>query len=129
MLIRYDVPPNFDKILEKFPSALKEGVLFTYGDTIYNPAGWKIPRPIVLHEEVHERQQRSDPESWWDKYLIDPKFRYEQELEAHRVEYREYCKRKSSGRAKYFKFVASRLSSELYGNCISLEEAELAILS
>ena len=123
------LPPNFEKINNAFHVA-GQAVLFCYGDIICNPYGVEIPPQLIKHEEVHSRQQGSDVEGWWDKYIEDPEFRWEQELEAHVVEWKEYCKRHGGDkRIAYLKIVAERLSSPIYGQMRTYEQCRDAILT
>lgn len=123
-------PPNFEAIRAVFPSAADKGVLFCYGNTIFNPSDGFIPPALIAHEEVHCVQQAAvGVDSWWDQYLVDPQFRYAQELAAHIVEYHNFIrqtKNRSLQRA-YLAAVASRLSGPLYGNAASFAEARDAI--
>jgi hypothetical protein len=63
--------------------------------------------------------------AWWDRYLVDTDFRLEQELEAHRVEYRTFCSRNKDRnlRAKYLHATSSRLASPMYGKLLTTKEA------
>lgn len=114
-------PPNYKEIRGVLPAAREPGVLFCYGDCIYNPSGEKIPPWLIKHEEVHERQQAAvgGPEAWWRMYLTDPAFRYAQELEAHVVEWAAYKDKAPfptrKERERYLEAIARRLSSRLYG--------------
>jgi hypothetical protein len=82
-------PPNFDRILAAFPDADKPGVLFAYGEHVYNPSDVQIPDALVVHEGVHQvRQLRITPERWWEMYITETEFRYNEELLAHVAEYR-----------------------------------------
>jgi hypothetical protein len=126
------LPPNFQKILAVFPKANGPGVIFAYGDTIYNPSGGELPMPIVAHELVHLDQQKvaGGTEIWWDKYLVDRGFRFAEELQAHQVEYYWAC----SGinvdrnlRRRYLGLIAGRLSGPLYGYMTTLEKAKSLI--
>lgn len=143
MKIAIGFPPNIQTIRAVLP--IPPHSLFTYGDTIYNPSGRTIPDDQVHHEEVHQRQQGSDPEAWWSKYLMDPKFRLSQEVEAYGNQYAfalKYIsraaadvgkegKRLAAGKGKlvaYAKESMSRaLSSEAYGSMVSFSEAESLI--
>jgi hypothetical protein len=96
-VIIVDRPPNFDQILAAFPDADKPGVIFAYGEHVYNPSGGEIPAALLAHESVHcARQHRFSynldremtPELWWEQYLTSPEFRYQEELLAHVVEYK-----------------------------------------
>lgn len=126
-----DYPPNFGVILQVFPNSKKPGVIFTYGDKVYNPSNVSMSPALLAHEAVHVRQQSRDgetPEAWWLLYLNSPEFRYEQELEAHRVELAVY--KKTNNRhfsRKYAKDIAVRLAGPLYGNGIKTKEAHNAI--
>jgi hypothetical protein len=114
--IVFERPPNFELILSAFPEADKPGVIFAYGDHIYNPSGANIPPALLAHEAVHQRDQLDmGVEKWWEKYLIDTEFRYSAELYAHVAEYRAQApKLDRNARAKLLMSTASRLSAPLY---------------
>lgn len=117
-------PPNFEKLSKKF--ILKEpGIVFTYGDTVYNPSGLPLPPDLEAHEQTHVDQQATmGPEAWWDQYLEDPDFRLGQELEATKVQYQYICKTENrQGRQEGLHFLAKMLSSAVYGNMIKKKEA------
>lgn len=77
-----EYPPNYDRIKEVFNPP--ETVCFCYGDKIYNPSGNKIVDHLLVHEGVHEQQQKIiGVEEWWNKYLDDVAFRLSQEAEAY----------------------------------------------
>lgn len=123
-------PPNIEEIRKVFK--LPKGVIFTYGNTIYNPHSIRLTKPLLAHEEIHSIQQREyGIVTWWDRYLIDPEWRLGQELEAHRAEYRKFCEL-SFSREKRNKFlfeIASRLASPLYGKLVTIRNAMAAIKS
>lgn len=127
-------PPNFSQLKKAFPFIVgRPGILYAWGDRIFNPSGVKVTPWILAHEEVHSKQQQqADPyirysiQDWWDKYLAYPIFRLEQEIEAHQAEYRAYP---FQGNLTYLEQIAERLSSPLYGNLISKEDARRAIAS
>lgn len=131
MKIVNELPPNIDAIRKVF--TLRGNEIFAYGDTIYNPGGGKIPPWLIAHEEIHRAQQAEfgGPDEWWRKYLIDPRWRIEQELDAHRAEYTIYCIhfRLRNQRRKFLTLLARRLSGPLYGRLISFENAKKAIKS
>lgn len=117
-------PPNYDQIRAAFKEAGRPGVIFAYGDTIFNPNGGKISEALLAHEEVHCGQQGNDPIGWWNRYIDDPAFRFGQELEAHQAEFRVASQDASRQvRRSILRELASRLSSPLYGSCGSREEA------
>lgn len=130
MNVVFDYPPNIDAIREVFPLTGSE--IFAWGDTIFNPSGDKIPSWLIAHEQVHERQQAGDPQAWWDRYLVDKQWRFEQELEAHRVEYNTFCispwalGNRNKKRA-FLKELARRLSSPMYGNVATYQQCRMAI--
>lgn len=122
--IRTEYPPNIDLIAEKFP--LKGREIFAWDGVIYNPSGSKLPPELIEHEKVHFRQQGGNPEVWWSRYLSDDdQWRYEQELEAHIVEYKVYChhNRDRNKRVKYLQMIARRLASPMYGSVVKFGEA------
>lgn len=124
-------PPMFERINAVFPSASNPGVIFTWGSVIFNPSGGKVTRELVAHEEIHAERQgttESDIIDWWNRYLVDPGFRLDEELPAHQAEYRAYCRRHGSGREKYLAHVASRLSGPLYGGLVNLREAKNLVM-
>lgn len=123
MKIEIANPPNFDKILTAFPNANRPGVIFAFGDTIYNPSGIVIPPPLIAHEEVHGRRQKfllkldhDGPSRWWESYIADPEFRYNEELHAHAAELLAFKKiiTDRNQRAKLMMTTAQRLLAPLY---------------
>lgn len=134
MKIIDDRPPNFEDILKVFPEASRHGIVFAYGDKIYAPGMHTISQPIVAHESVHGARQldtprnsylEEGPEAWWTKYLIDPQFRFNEELLAHQAEYQSACMEavNRKHRKYYLKEIAKKLSSSLYGSMITTSEA------
>lgn len=121
-------PPNWLDIRAAFKESIRPGAIFCYGDTIYNPIGAKLSDALIAHEEVHSRQQGDDPRGWWFRYIGDPQFRFEQELEAHRAEYRVAAHDSSRQvRRSILKQLASRLAGPLYGRCVSRDRAAVLI--
>lgn len=128
MKIVIGFPPNIDLIRARFP--LHQGVVFTYGDTLYNPDGAIIPNHLLVHEEVHVRQQGSTPEKWWEIYFIDKEFRLSQEAEAYGAQYQFVHSRSSRQVSRDFlKTLANQLSSPLYGKLCSFAQAKELIQS
>jgi hypothetical protein len=83
-----DWPPNFESVLAVFPEADRTGVLFAYDGAIYNPSEIPVPRALLAHENVHlKRQALCGAARWWDQYLCDCEFRYNEELLAHVAEF------------------------------------------
>ena len=121
--IKIEYPPNIEKIKEILTLSGKE--IFAWDGIIYNPGNGYISPPLIAHENVHFKQQNGDPEKWWDRYLTDVDFRLSQELEAHREEYKEFCKsvKDRNKRSRYLFEISLRLSSSMYGNLLSQKEA------
>ena len=117
VVIIIERPPNFDRVLAAFPDADKPGVIFAYGDNIYNPSGITIPHALLAHEGIHLIRQRDGEtaDSWWEKYLTDDEFRYREELEAHVGEYGSQAPQLDRNyRAKLLMATAHRLIAPLY---------------
>lgn len=130
MNILKDFPPNIEKIRKAFP--IQKNTVFTYGDTIYAPGiTFTIPRDLIEHEGIHMAQQGKDPERWWDRYILDTQFRFDQEIQAYQHQYRYYCKFVKSRdiRFEFLKSIAWDLSGPLYGNMISFRDAIAVIKS
>jgi hypothetical protein len=125
-------PPMFDRIHAAFPEASKPGVIFTWGDTIYAPSGGMPSAWLRAHEGVHFSRQTAPgmtPESWWERYIVDPEFRFAEELPAHRAEYRAFCNavRDRNQRSRFLATVAERLSGPLYGRMLTMTNARMEI--
>ena len=132
MRILIERPPMWEQIDKAFGIG-KQPVIFCWGQFIYNPNGGKVTRELHAHEEIHSARQGPFEEgikAWWGRYLIDPAFRLEEELPAHRAEYRAFCKRhaSSTARQRYLTMVAERLCGPLYGNLIDLSQARDRIM-
>ena len=119
------------KIIESYPPNIKEirdnfnvtGLtIYAYGDTIYNPSGELISKPLLEHERIHSKQQ-INPEEWWIKYLKDDTFRLEQEIEAFQRQYRVAKSINKRQSHEYLKELAENLSGDLYGNILTYFEA------
>lgn len=132
-------PPNFSQIAKVFPVKGRPGILYAYGDRIYNPSGVEITPWIMAHEEVHGNRQlgvtvhtNSSLEDWWCHYLTDPKFRLNEELLAHQAEWRSYTHvMQATGEGTkegYLALIAGRLASPLYGSLVTKAEAARLIL-
>ena len=134
MRIIRELPPNHSDILKVFPIANNPEILYAFGDTIYTASQKEIPHFLLRHEEVHGMRQlilEGGIEAWWDAYLSDVKFRYVEELVAHKVEYEARiigatCRQQ---RRSALKEVARRLSSPLYGGMKTAANAKKDIMS
>jgi hypothetical protein len=124
-------PPNYSLICAAIPEvAAEDNVVFTYGDTIYNPYGGEIQDHLHLHESIHEEQQKElGADGWWHKYLADKKFRLEQEIEAYQIQYKFVFK--TYGRVTatdFLREIAGDLAGAAYGDIIDRKQARKAIL-
>lgn len=102
-----------------------ETICYTYGDTCYSP--YPLSKDLIVHESTHTEQQKRSgmtPDIWWNLYGSDPKFRYEQEMEAYRAQYKYLVatigKRKAFNGAKIF---ASQMSAPMYGGMATFNQA------
>lgn len=130
MKIVKELPPNFDAIDSVFRVRRRRGVIFCYGDVIFNPDGVHIPHHLLMHEAVHSARQAGFPEAWWNLYLQDQDFRLAEEIPAHRAEYAAFCNKGRplwNKRRDCLKTCAQRLSGPLYGNLITFDEARRII--
>lgn len=146
MRIIIDHPPNIESINKAFHVKDRYGILYTYGDSIYSPSGEQIPEWLLRHEEVHSQRQydlgkkvageefakgsdedyyKLGAEIWWDTYITDEKFRLEEELAAHRVEYQTFKEMHNRHETRgHLIMMAERLSSDMYGNCTTKKKAK-----
>lgn len=117
--INFGLPPNIDEIRKHLQPG--RGTVYTYGDTIYFPRPQSITPDLMVHEEVHIRQQeKGGPEKWWSRYFVDQQFRLDQELEAYRAQYQYMLANMNRAvRRKRLKDIASDLSGPMYGKLIS----------
>lgn len=129
--IVFEKPPIFDELVKVFPEAAEKGVIFSWGNLIYNPSGGAIPPWLLDHEAVHGTRQ-TDPywndgtiEDWWKYYIKDAQFRLDEELPAHQKEYKSYCEhvKDREQRARYLHRMAMRLAGPLYGRLITFTRA------
>ena len=62
MKIVNDNPPHgLRETIASFGMQPHSGVIYTYGDTIYNPSGIDLPDHLIAHEETHSNQQSVYP--------------------------------------------------------------------
>lgn len=127
MKLSTEKPPNWEALVKKFGVTWDRTVV-TYGDTAYCRRA--LSDDLIIHESVHVEQQReTSPEVWWEKYMEDPVFRCEQEMEAYRHQYL-FLKDKIKDRNALFKHLdrlARDLSSPMYGKVLSYQQALEAI--
>ena len=131
MKVVINKPPVFAECQKAFK--IPYGTVWTYGNCIYNPDGILIPDHVIAHETVHGGQQKYDDtvaKLWWQRYMADPQFRLEQELEAYSQQYKFICGRikDRNDRARNLHRLACDLSGGMYGNIIGYAEATRKIL-
>lgn len=127
MQIKKELPPNHEAIKKVLKTT--KYTIYCYGDIIYNPSGKNIMEDLMAHEEVHSKQQEPmGAENWWKLYIEDPKFRLDQEIEAYKAQVK-YAKDNYQRwlRKKTMEEIVIYLSSDLYGNLITKEEAKKII--
>lgn len=125
MRVLHTLPPNYAAINRAF-NVRGKPVIFCFGDVIHNPLRIDVTPELIEHESVHSREQGRDPKGWWQEYIADMKFRLDQEIMAHRAEYRAFCER---GRPDMIDRVAGRLASPLYGGLITADDARRILMA
>jgi len=133
MKIIHARPPNFDTIRKFFPMADKPGVIFAYNGAIYVPCGSNVSEPLQAHEAVHCKRQGNTEDStieWWDTYLRNAEFRYNEELLAHRAEYFKAIEisRNRNQKRHALKSISKKLAAPLYGRMVTRSQARNDIL-
>lgn len=126
MKISHNYPPNYATIIAAIPAvAQKKTIIFTYGDTIYNPGGGRIPPELEKHEATHCAQQSAlGIDEWWAEYLRNTEFRFMMELEAYRAQYVAAAVYGRQQRHVLLAGYAKDLSSPWYGNLCTKKEAK-----
>lgn len=124
-------PPVYDMIIASGMRFNPASTVFAYDGAIYNPANAEIPDHCIAHEETHLRQQETiGSVAWWDRYLVDPLFRIQQEAEAYGAQYRFLCQRikDRNRRNRILVDLSTFLSGPMYGNTIDALTARKMIL-
>lgn len=124
MMIVQALPPNYGRVVARFPKASRPGTVFAWGDRLYVPNGSAVSPELAAHEGIHGvRQIEMGVEAWWDRYLSDDSFVLTEEIPAHHAEYSNYCEHHSRGRSRFLKEVAKRLSGPLYNHPVTFDRA------
>ena len=124
-------PPNYWHLRKQFHLEGRVGILYAWGDIIYNPSNVAVPLELIEHEQVHGvRQTALGIEQWWAQYMDDAVFRLAEEVLAHEVEYRVFARghERIVDRAHYLDLMAKRLSGKLYGCLLSYDQAKEMIV-
>jgi hypothetical protein len=128
MIIKNEKPPAwiYDACIKQFD--ISKNTVWTFADTIYNPDNADIPIHLIVHETTHAEQQQHNEEvatAWWKRYLADPQFRVEQEIEAYHNQYKFICTKVKDRNApfKNLHILAQFMCEKMYGNCISYTDA------
>ena len=128
MEIIHSKPPIYEDIIS---AGMKpsEYTVYTYGNKLYVPSGDEVPADLMVHEEVHMKQQGDDPDAWWSRYLIDQFFRIDQETAAYAKQYAFICRKQKDRekRNRILLMIASQLAGPMYGNVISRDFALRAV--
>lgn len=132
MQIVTNKPACFERLLEYFgtsydmAAAWEKGIAITYAGVIHSKYT-EIPPDVLIHEEIHIRQQAGiEPMEYVERFLADKDFRRANELEAFQAQ-AKYLRENVKDRndlAKRLHFIWLSISSPLYGNMITYEEAK-----
>ncbi len=130
MKVAYTYPPNYAEICRSIPAVkLKRNIIFTYGDTIYNPGRAGLPDHLMAHEEIHSAEQtKMGVTDWWDNYLSSPAFRLDEELKAYRQQYRVLARYGAKLRKAVLFKISTDLAGPMYGKIVSKDEARKLIM-
>lgn len=129
MKISSGKPPNniYDRCREKFGVNWDDGVVFTYGDTIY--CKYDVPADIQAHEAVHIRQQALvGKDIWWERYLADKDFRLSQEVEAYKEQWKYLVANADRNYRKMMKKHILDSMVRMYDGMVTLKEAEALVI-
>jgi len=126
MIISNTFPPNYDKIIKAIPAVKKQPrIIFTYGDTIHVPLPTNLPTELIKHEELHrDRQAEIGVDEWWNKYLADPEFRFQEELASYRIQYHWAEMYRKDVREAILNDISKHLSGSMYGNICTEKKAK-----
>lgn len=116
MKIANEKPPIYDEAHRHFEID-DSMTLYTYGETLYNPADIEVTQDLLAHENMHRIQQQTmGPERWWKMYFDNPSFRADQEAQAYATQYEFYTRFVSdrNKRYQYLDMVATFMASPLY---------------
>jgi len=121
MKVIHEYPPIYEAILSAGMRP-NSTTIYAYDGNIYAPEVESVPDDLIAHESTHIRQQSTQPDAWWSRYLDDPYFRIEQEAEAYAAQYDYVCQhmlKDRNARVRFLQRLAGSLSSPIYGSVIS----------
>lgn len=128
MKLSNHIPAIYPRLKKAFGISWDKGIIITYGEGVY--CKHPLPDYKIAHEQVHVEQQLAiGADKWWNKYIADKEFRLAQEIEAYQVEF-NFIKTHMAGsseRDEIIDRIYRALSSSIYGNIISYEEAKQII--
>jgi hypothetical protein len=110
--------PRLEEYKKKFK--ITPYTIFAYNKEIY--ANGELSDDLLIHELKHiEQQNRIGADKWVDKYLSNKNFRLNEEVEAYKAQIAFIRDRNDKYKLKVD--CAKNLSSDLYGDIISYEDA------
>lgn len=122
-------PPVWEEANKLFKlEQLGLGVIFTYGDTIYNPFNIVVTADLIAHESVHAEQQEHNEtcaKLWWKRYIADPAFRVSQEGAAYHAQYKCICRQHKdrNARARWLHTLSTQFSGPFYDKAVTHSDA------
>lgn len=111
-------PPEgiYQKARDMFGVDFRQGAVFTVGNVIHSNK-FPLSADLYQHELVHVEQQTTiGAEIWWERFFTDIYFRYSQETEAYRAQYKFLCSQvKDRNKRFYFANSIVNLMKTMYG--------------
>ncbi len=126
-------PPVWDDLVKNFGvewGTPIKSVIVAYGDTLH--CSEEPTDDVVQHELIHLEQQgytQEGAKKWYIRYIADPEFRLDQELQAYRAQF-QFVKSYSKDRNalnRYLNRLATDLASPMYGHLIAQWKARKLI--
>lgn len=112
--------PYLQAFKNKFPIDEKN-VIFAYKDTIFFADINRLTPDTIIHEEVHLKQQEKfGLDNWFQRYLEEPQFRLDMEIEAYQAQLNSIISYKN--RNRIYLLILDHLASPMYGNIVSRQE-------
>lgn len=122
-ILKQEEFPLMNDYKRHFP--IDENTIFAYDGNIYTNN--ELPEHLIVHEQEHlKSQEKVGLILWVDQYLTNPRFRLIEEIIAYKAQLNSITNREFRNTIKVE--ASKHLSSELYGNLCTFEEA-LSFLS